>query len=1169
MKLRWLWLIAVVLSALLAFGQTETGVITGTVTDPSGAVVPNAQVTVVGANTGVTRTTQTTDTGLYTVSNLQPGIYDVTVAAPGFAQTKQRVTVTVGGRAAAELKLQPATASTTVEVTAAGAVEVNTESPTLSQVVTSQSITQLPTITRNPYDLVATSGFVTSDPSGSTTGRGVDAAINGQRAASTNILLDGGENVNTFDTTVGTNVPLDSVQEFRVMTNDFTAEYGRASGGVVNVATKSGTNSFHGTAYEFYRGAALSANTAENKANDLPKDNFVRNQFGYSLGGPVLKNKLFFFSSTEWIRVRSKQLSQYLVPTPEFIGLAAPATQDFMNAYGKLAAQPDTVFTKDQLINDLGGVTDLAGTAWGAVPATFPVLEQVTLPIATDVGGGIPQNTVETVGRVDLNLSQKTQLYGRYALQNGEYFPGWISESPYAGFLTGEKIRNQNILLNLTRVFGNNFVSQSKVIYNRLFDLQPLNGPPTPTLFYQNRRATIGGKRAYLPGYLPGNPGSGIPFGGPQNLYQFYEDLGWTHANHNFRFGGNYIHMRDNRVFGAYEEAAQTLGTNVSTGLNNFLLGQLTGYQAAINPQGKFPCTFNYATGLYNDTDPSCLINLPATSPQFNRNNRFNDFALYAQDTWKVVPRLTLTLGLRYEYYGVQHNADPKLDSNFYFGPGNNYFEQYRNGSVQVAPDSPVGGLWEPDKNNFAPRFGFAWDIFGNGKSSLRGGYGIAYERNFGNVTFNVIQNPPNYAVISLSPSDVGGNLPVSTANLGSFETATGVKPLLSPSLRHISQNIRTAYSEMWNLSWEEQLGHNSLFAVEYAGSRGLKLYSLEDPNRDGASIIYLGSPLPATACPDDPACGYRLNQTYGPRSYNRSNRGFSYYNALNLRLQTNNIRNTGLSFTANYTWSHAIDNLSSTFSDSYANYNTGLLDPFNPGLDKGSADFDIRHRFVISGLWSEPWLKGRGMLGQVLGGWELAPIITLRTGSPYTLFDCSVSGPSFYCPRAQLIGTPALVAGGNRGAVQAPNLFDYQGAPVDVGAYVNPLTGTAEFGNCTTPGQGATGPCPWPSNMVARNYFVGPNNWSFNLGLYKNFPISERVRLQLRGEFYNLFNHPNNYIEANSLDVSGCTNFADPTASSGPCNYVVPVKAGWRPENGGSVVGEKRDIQLALKIIF
>lgn len=1139
----------------LTFGQTETGAITGTVTDSTGAVISGATVQVTGVNTGLSRSVITNSTGLYTVPSLQPGVYEVAITQSGFAVFKQQVTVTVGSRLSVDAKLQPGGKNVQVEVTASDVAEVNTESPSLSQVVNSTSIVELPTITRNAYALVATAGNVTTDPNGSA-GRGAGVAINGQRAASTDLLLDGGENVDTFTATVGQNVPLDSVQEFRVMTNNFTAEYGRASGGVINVATKSGSNSFHGTAYEFYRGAALSANTPENKAagcpdacSPLPRNNFVRNQFGYSIGGPIMKNKLFFFDSSEWIRVRSSESRQYWVPTPQFIGASAAATQSFFSTYGKLVAPIGETLTKDQLVATGAAGAGTAGTPWGDLAGSTPVMGLVTVPIPTDVGGGSPQNTVENVSRIDFNLSQTTQMYGRYALAKSNYFAGTISDSPYAGFLTGENVMNQNFLFSVTHIFSNSFVSQSKVVYNRLNDLQPLNGPPTPTLFFKGSRSVISGKRAYLPGYLPGSPGSGIPFGGPQNVYQFFQDFSLTHGNHNFRFGGMYLHLRDNRVFGAYEEASEQLGTTLTSGLNNFLAGQLVSYRAALDPQGKYPCAYDYTTHTYVQ-DSSCLITLPARSPKFGRNNRYNDFAFYGQDTWKVVPRLTLTLGVRYEYYGVQHNADPSLDSNFYFGSGSNYFQQYRNGQVMLAQNSPVGGLWAPDRNNFAPRVGFAWDVFGDGRTSLRGGYGIAYERNFGNVTFNVIQNPPNYAVISLSPADVGGNLPIATANLGSFQTSTGSKPLIAPSLRHVSQNIVTAYSEMWNLSLERQVAQNTVLAFEYSGSHGLKLYTLEDPNRLGSGVIYLG---------DTPTGGFggpRLNQRYGVGSFNRANRGFSHYNALNIRLQSSNLLKTGFQTTINYSWSHAIDNLSSTFSDSYANYNVGLLDPFNPALDKGSADFDIRHRLVISGVWQEPWMKAAsGFSKYVLGGWELAPIITIRSGTPFSLWD--FTNGYFYGNRAMMTGTPSLTAGGGAGQVMGANLYQYMSIPTDVGDYYNPLTLTSEFGMCTVPGQGAQGPCPWPSNMSHRNTFLGPRNWSFDTGIYKNIPINERVHLQVRGEFYNLFNHPNNYIEVNSLDLSSC--------GSGPITCIVPVKKGYLPDG----TADKRDVQLGLKIIF
>lgn len=1124
------------LFVLAAFAQTETGQIVGTVTDASGAVLPAATVTAKNVNTGATRNSTTNESGFYTFTNLPPGSYEVTVNAQGFAPYRQKLEVTVGARTSVNASLKTGAATETIEVVGdTQNVQVDTVTSTLSQTVNATAMASLPTLTRNPYDLVATAGNVSADADGAT-GRGVGVAINGQRAASTNILLDGGENVDNFTATVGQSVPLDSVQELSVVTNNFSPEYGRASGGIVNVATKSGTNAFHGTLYEFYRGAKFAANTPENKANGLPRDNFVRNQFGYSVGGPVLREKLFFFSSTEWTRVRSSQNRQYYVPTPAFIAAANSATQNFFTAYGALAAPITTVVTKGALVS--GGLVGAGtpGTPWGDYPLTSEVFGLVTTTIPVDVGGGDPQNTVRSVARMDLNLSDRTQIFARYGIDRSAFFAGTVSDSPYAGFNTGAITRNQNGLLSLTRIISNSFVSQSKVVYNRLMSLNPVNGPSVPTLFYRGSRTIVDGKRAYLPGYLPGSPGSGIPFGGPQNLYQLYQDFNWTKGNHQFRFGATYVHMRDNRVFGAYANSPEQLGTNLTNGLDGFLRGQLVSFRTAIDPQGKLPCNWNYTTASATVT-PACTVTLPASQPKFGRNNRFNDYAFYFGDNWKVTSRFSLNLGVRYEYYGVQHNSDPALDANFYFGSGSSFFEQYRNGGAMLAKDSPVGGLWAPDRNNWAPRLGFAWDIFGTGKVSLRGGYGISYERNFGNVTFNAIQNPPNYFVASLTPSSLGAPIPVSTDNLGPFAGSVGAVPLRTPSLRHILQNIRTAYSQSWNLSVENELARNTVLAIDYAGSRGNKLYTLEDPNRLGSGVIYNG---------DDPTINpfSQMNNTYGIGSFNRANRGDSYYHGMNVRLRTTDTLVSGLTFSANYTWSHAIDNLSSTFSDSFANYNVGLLDPFNPGLDRGNADFDVRQRVAISGVYAPPIFKdGNPVLKHVLGGWEFAPIFVARTGTPFTLYD--FTNGFFYAPRVQMAGPATFAA---RGQVLDANLYNYMQVPANVGAYVNPLTGLAEHGNCTVPGQGATAPCPWPADMARRNSFRGPNNWNINLGIYKNFPVTERVKLQFRGEFYNLPNHPNDYIETGSLDVSGCaTTLCD-----------VPTKK-----------FNKRDVQLAVKIIF
>jgi hypothetical protein len=279
-------LFVLVTLTMVAFGQGETGQITGTVTDPQDKVVPGAAVTVKSVTTGAERTATTDDSGVFTVASLQPGLYDVKVKAGQFAESTQRAQVTVGSKLTVDTKLSTQAVAENVTVVAgAGGIEVNTQDQQLSNIVTREQVREIPTLTRNPYDLVGISGNVSAEPGG---GRGTGYNINGQRSASTSILLDGTENVDTFTATVGQAVPLDSVQEFRVITGNFSAEYGRASGGIVNVATVAGSNEFHGTLYEFNRISRLASNGFDNNAFGIQRQVFTRNQFGYSIGGPVI-----------------------------------------------------------------------------------------------------------------------------------------------------------------------------------------------------------------------------------------------------------------------------------------------------------------------------------------------------------------------------------------------------------------------------------------------------------------------------------------------------------------------------------------------------------------------------------------------------------------------------------------------------------------------------------------------------------------------------------------------------------------------------------------------------------------------------------------------------------------------------------------------------------------
>jgi hypothetical protein len=1117
-------LLAAVVFSITGSAQTETGQIIGKVTDPQGAVIPGASVTVKSVDTGAARTADTNREGNYIVTNLQPGIYEVQVQAGGFATKTERVNVTVGSQVplTTQLSVGPVTLGS-IAVVAGGIVDVNTRNQEMSDVISTTQIRELPTLTRNPYDLVGLSGNVTPagvSPAGSSVGfsntRGVGHSINGQRASGTGILLDGGDNVDYFSSEVGQAVPLDSVQEFRVITSDFSAEYGRATGGIINVATKAGSNEFHGSAYEFYRGAALASNTFENNANSVPKGNFVRNQFGFSAGGPALKDKLFFFANPEWLRLRNTQEEINLVPTPEFLARTAPATQSFFNAFPLQTQINGPIFNVGDVTRELS-LPD--GTAFTSLPASLPAFGQVRYNLPSDIDGEIvpsatPQNSYNIVGRMDWNMNPRMQLYGRYAIASQDFFPGTGSFSPYQGFNTGENVFNQNMLLNLTYTFSPTLVSQSKFVFNRLNDSQPLGEQPlTPVLYMRTIPMSIGGFNIALPGYLPLTPGFSIPFGGPQNLYQFYQDFNYTRSNHTFRFGGSYIHIQDNRTFGAFENAVQTLGTNDSQALDNMVNGLTSSFQTAVNPQGKFP----------GET-----ITLPVGQPNFSRSNRYNEFALYGNDTWRIKPRLSLNLGLRYDYFGVQHNKDPQLDSNFYYGPGATIQEQINRGQVLIAPDSPVGGLWEKDKNNFAPRLGIAWDIFGNGKTSLRGGYGISYERNFGNVTFNVLQNPPAYAVVSITagatPGFPAGSLPVTTNNLGPLQT-TGTEVLLPPaSLRQVAQNIGTAYAHFWSASLQHEVMPDMVASINYTGSAGRNLYSIENTNQPGSGAVYLGDSDPTS----------RLNNQYTGIN-TRGKTGKSNYNAMVLELASNQLSNLGLQFTSRYTYSHSLDNLSTTFSESANNFNLGLLDPFNPTLDYGSSDFDVRHRFANSFNWEVPskWFNNNKVLKQVLGGWQLTGILVFQTGTPFTVFDCTNQGTTENaCPR--LVPTAPLAFSQPNTPPSDPNIpnrFVFINlADQTPGTYINPITGNSDFG-------------PYPSNMTSRNAFRGPGYWNIDTGIYKNFRIKERYDLQFRSEFYNFFNNSNLFIRGEEAEIN--------------TGFVPAFRSG------------RRAIQLAMKFIF
>src|SRR5215831_11947191 len=666
-------------AAVLVSAQVQNGVISGTVRDKAGAVVAGATVTVKNLDTTFEKTVQTNSQGYYILPALPLGPYEVTVTRKDFAAYKDKTQVTVGGLAIVDAVLGVAAASTTVEVSAQTVgVEVNTQTQEHSQIVSEEQIAQLPSLTRNPYDFVALSGNVSAGDRSSQAGnqqitgggqnstdRGVGYNINGQRASGTEVLLDGMENTNLFDTSVALQIPQDAVQEFRVVTNNFDAQYGRASGGVVNVSTKSGTNTFHGSGWEFNRLSAYTANTYDNDAHGIPKGTYTRNQFGFTFGGPAIKNKLFFFGSAEWLRVRSNASLLGYVPTPEFIAATPANVQAYFNKNGG-----NLPFVSTATKADLAGQYTVGGPFDLAVPnANTPVWGLVNYFAPFDAGGDSPQNTYDLIARADYTMSDRTQFTFRYGRESLTLLPGSIFNSPYSQYNVGFTLVNDTYLGTANHSFTQNLISNTRIGFSRDVRSQEYNTAlhDTPTLFLYNG-ASLFGQPVTLPGFFDANTGTGgLPFGGPQNTAQIFQDFAWSKGTHVIRFGGQYDYIQMNKSYGAYAQAVEQLGTSFSRGLDAMVNGVLTNFQAAVSPQGKLPCQRDFITQTLIQT-PDCTVNLPVTQPSFARSYRYNDWALYAQDSWRATPRLTLNYGLRYEHYGVQHNGNPNLDSNVYWG---------------------------------------------------------------------------------------------------------------------------------------------------------------------------------------------------------------------------------------------------------------------------------------------------------------------------------------------------------------------------------------------------------------------------------------------------------------------------------------------------------------------
>lgn len=1117
------WLFAVTLQfAVIGSAQTFTGTIVGRILDSQQAAVSNVPVTLINVEKDFERHTVTNLRGEYTFELIPPGAYKLRAESRSFAPAEVNVEAVVATSVRADLVLRILQVREEVKVVGEGGVSVQTENANLGRVVSPHEVTELPSLGRSLYDFVALMpGATLSNDS-----IGVGFAINGGRTQSANYLLDGAENNEVMMSAPAMDIPLDSVQEFNVQTNHFSAEYGRNSSFTANIVTKSGTKSFHGSLYDYIRNSAFAANTFDNNAHQLPRAVFNRHQFGGTAGGPLRKGKLFFFSSSEGTLVRSSGPNQFFVPTPQLLAISAPGSQAIFKRF-PLPGDLSSTDVKGEVLCPFGVLCDpQSGRGFVSIPA-FAFTSRVG---PQDFGAGPPQNTVLATARLDWVHGSNTQAFVRYAIEEKDEFA--VALQPYSSQLDQPLYgHNQNASVNVIHNWSPAFATESRIAYDRVTgDPERFGGdgyavpkPPLPSFSIVNEAVS-----------LPGGTFDGF---GPTNGYQFFQTATYSRGRHLLRFGGQFVHLRENITFGIAGQMADAQFANTQA----FVNGALQFYSIAVDPKGRLPGEF---------VDP------PFTHPSFTRHYHYNEPAFFVTDSWKINSRLTLSPGLRWEYFGVFHSpgAEHVLDSNFYPGNGQNSLVRIANGRMMRTVDAPGqlrGHFYLPDYKNFAPRMGLAYDLSGNGKTVFRAGGGLFYDRRVGWELFRAFQNPPAYGFVRLN------NVQLTPEIISNQYAALPNTPILFSNSLIQAPDVRmpSAYVASWNATLERDLADRLVTGLSYVGSSGSRLYALNNVNRVGSGGLLdpscvetrIASDGLTAIGPDYSNCP-RLN-TGLTNVQLKENGGHSSYQALQARLDSRHLTRLGLEFGANYTWSHSIDNRSvSGLSSSVAETGTGYLDAFRPKMDRGPSDFDVRHRVEAHFIWEMPRSALSNRIARHASeGWELSGFLSYQTGQPFSLADFGT--PDFSGERTR----PRLTGALPHSTLVADSLSANNYLFLPINQVYDPASG-----RCIA--DAAPFACEISVNgpfltVLPRNTFRQPGLFFLNTAVIKNFAmLQERAKLQFRAEFYNLLNHSNLYVNGSSTDVS--TN-----SYTNAARELIPgVTASFR---------DNRQIVLALKIIF
>jgi outer membrane receptor protein involved in Fe transport len=1055
--------------------QTSNGTIVGTITDKTGGAVISASVKVSSKEFGeVPRTVTTDSAGGYRFESLLPGTYVVTVTASGFddlkiqnVQVKGSLTVTANGT------LEVSSIKNSILVEASASQELQTESGSLGGEISRAEITNLPIATLNPVELVLTQPGVQDSTNQFGFSNGINFSVNGTRPRANNFLIDGQDN---NDNGIGgqafQTANLEAVQQVTILTNAYNAEYGRGGGSVTNEISKTGTNDFHGDAWELNRNNSFAAIPAEQGfvgVTRIPRDN--ENTFGFDFGGAIKKNKLFFFGTSQWDRDYSAAQGQTLnIPTAAGIAtlqalLPNPNVQLLLDSLGGLVASSTGphVFT-----TPLGPGAN--GVDRGSVQENF----------FQRSGGAEVGLSREWRVRLDWNATSSDTMSVSFRRGDSSLTPDFFNNpGTLPPFDTQQGGPAQAFTGNWTHTFTPRAVNEFRFSYSNI------------DFTFGETGATLAGPLANTPAInfngQSGLAGLGVPTGSPNfrghKSYQFQDALSYTVRRHTLKVGGDidFVQVRDGVPFN-------------SRGSINFFDG------------GGFSDLANF---IDNFTGSGGSVSLQFGNPVVQPF--VGIYAPYAEDTWHLRPNFTLDLGLRYEYWGTVANIlpFPAIDtSKFGFGLAGATFP-----GLVAAPQ-------QGDKNNFAPRIGFAYTphfwprIFGADKTVIRAGYGMFYDGIFTNIIDNSDASEPNATGGSFTAARTGRGLANATGLLASVTPS----PNPQDAITSIDSHIRNPLTHQWNLDIQRELPGNFILTAAYVGTRGEHLYANRELNPGINQADANGNLL-------------RMNPNFGSVVV-RGNYADSIYHSGQLTLDRK--FSHGLLLRGAYTYSKLIDDGSEVFTTSGGSTFSQIIT--NQGSDRGLSAYDRRNRFVGTYVWDLPSVHGGGnaamnVLSYVTRGWGWSGTITAQTGSPETIHDgLDFNGDAH--------------SGNDRPSVSNPNApfnsvgvdgfqFGFTATPGTFFPYQACLTGSAAC--APTPASSFHFIIPaTPNGTLGRNTFIGPGQWFYNTGVARAFKLHERHELTFRAEFFNAFNHPNFFTDApgviNSAGQNVIFNAALPT---------------------------------------